>query len=194
MTNMEQISIWDILSKEETVVQSDIGEVYKEQAPVQDCGRRCDCSLFSLNCYIKRGYVRVDGKWLRNEDGSIMIIGGECDWKPEDKVPEGWERIPDSAEVTAIEDPKDYDGEKDNPFMIYPDKIAKGRVNRIPCIIGYLTGVSGYGECFETLVPKFFKRTTIAPCPLKDYCLNNPAGCEGRTWWCARTKDEIKEE
>lgn len=110
----------------------------------------------------------------------------------EDKVPEGWERIPDSAEVTAIEDVRDYDGDKNNPFMIYPDKIAKGRINRTPCIIGYLTGVSGPGECFETLVPKFFKRTTIAPCPLKDYCLNNPAGCAGRTWWCARTKKEVE--
>ena len=45
------------------------------------------------------------------------------------KVPEGWERIPDTAEVKAIEEPKDCARPQDNPY--YPDKVAKGRVKSL---------------------------------------------------------------
>lgn len=179
---MEQISIWDIIPK-------------KEELPIREpCGRRCSCECFSLNCYINRGYVRHKGQWVRNEDGSIMIMASKaCDWVPTDNsIPEGWERIPDTAEVKALENPTDYTGPQDNPFIKYPDKVAHGRVNRIPCLIGYFIGVSGYDDCFETLVPKFFKRTTIAPCPLIEYCNNNPAGCDGKTWWCGRTRQDFE--
>lgn len=102
------------------------------------------------------------------------------------EIPEGWERIPDTAEVVAISKPTDFiEGD-------FVDKVAEGRVNRIPCLIGYLEGVSGFGECFFELVPKYFKRTKINPCPLKDYCVNMPAGCEGKTWWCGRTREEVE--
>lgn len=158
MTDMEQISIWDILPKEKSDFPCDTCK-----HDVQGC---CD-------------YAEPLGKHC--------VLGDAY----EERIPEGWERIPDTAEIKALEEPKDFTDPQDNPYIIYPDKVAKGRVNRIPCIIGYLIGVSGYNECFETLVPKFFKRTTIGPCPLKDYCTNNPAGCEGRTWWCARTIDEV---
>ena len=154
---MEQMSIWDLLPKEESDFPCDTCE-----HDAQGC---CDYD---------------------EPLGRHCVLGDA--YKKRVEPPEGWERIPDTAQVVALTEPTDY---TDGPS---PDKVAKGRVNRIPCLIGYLIGVSGYNECFETLVPKYFKRTAIQPCPLIEYCINSPAGCDGRTWWCGRTKDEMKGE
>lgn len=141
VTNMEQISIWDILPEE-------------EEQPLRDCGRRCDCALFSLNCYIKRGYVRVDGKWLRNEDGSIMIIGGDCDWNPS----EPWRRIEDDMRVAWWKSSlKEYTPNEFEPECI--DHRARGAINEQPAWIGLGTYVSGMNEEYSELIPKYYKLT-----------------------------------
>jgi hypothetical protein len=175
---MEQMSIWDILDEEKSDFPCDtykhdvkgccdynepLGKTYvlgsayettEEEEPLQDCGRRCDCALFSLNCYIKRGYVRVDGKWVRNEDGSIMIIGGECDWKPS----EPWTRIEEDMTVAWWKSSlKEYKPNICEPECI--DHIARGAINEQPAWIGIGTYVSGLYEEYTELVPKYYKLT-----------------------------------
>lgn len=50
------------------------------------CYRFCDCECWSLRCFLKRGYIRHDGQWVRNSNGEIMIANTkDCDWNPKDK-------------------------------------------------------------------------------------------------------------
>lgn len=50
------------------------------------CNGLCDVECYSLKCYLKRGYIRHEGKWVRREDGTILIANNrECDWNPKDK-------------------------------------------------------------------------------------------------------------
>ena len=50
------------------------------------CFRHCDVEWCSLSCFLKRGYIRHDGKWVRNEKGEILIANSkECDWTPRER-------------------------------------------------------------------------------------------------------------
>lgn len=47
------------------------------------CMRMCDVEWCSLSCFLRRGYMRHDGKWLRNDKGEILKSNKkECDWTP----------------------------------------------------------------------------------------------------------------
>lgn len=140
---MEQISIWDIIPK-------------KEELPIREpCGRRCSCECFSLNCYINRGYVRHKGKWVRNEDGSIMIMASKaCDWIPIDES-NPWIRITNELVWVYKSSIKEYTREPHDPEVL--DHIGKGTVDEKPAIIGLSVCVSGVGEEFEGLYPFYWK-------------------------------------
>ena len=45
------------------------------------CGIRCDCEWGSLRCFEKNGYMYDHGRrrWLRDENGYILIGKKECD-------------------------------------------------------------------------------------------------------------------
>lgn len=50
------------------------------------CFRHCDVEWCSLSCFLKRGYIRHDGKWVRNDKGEILISKTkECDWTPRER-------------------------------------------------------------------------------------------------------------
>lgn len=50
------------------------------------CCRVCNVECFSLTCYLNRGYMRHDGKWIRGEDGKILIAKDKkCDWTPREE-------------------------------------------------------------------------------------------------------------
>ena len=50
------------------------------------CMRRCEVECWSLRCFLKRGYIRHDGKWVRNEKGEILIANQkECYWTPRER-------------------------------------------------------------------------------------------------------------
>lgn len=34
--------------------------------------------------------------------------------------------------------------------------------------------------------PKWDDRWAVSPCPMRDDCANNPAGCDGERGWCQR--------
>lgn len=58
----------------------------KNMAWRSPCYRFCDCECWSLLCFLKRGYIRHDGLWVRNSKGEIMVANNkECDWTPKDK-------------------------------------------------------------------------------------------------------------
>lgn len=47
------------------------------------CYGYCDCEWSSLKCYMKRGYIRHNGKWVRKKDGTILRANHpECEWTP----------------------------------------------------------------------------------------------------------------
>lgn len=47
------------------------------------CYRMCDVGWCSLACFLRRGYIRHNEKWVRNENGDILISKNkECDWNP----------------------------------------------------------------------------------------------------------------
>lgn len=47
------------------------------------CMKVCDVEWCSLKCFLKRGYMRHDGKWIRGQDGKILIANNrECEWIP----------------------------------------------------------------------------------------------------------------
>lgn len=49
----------------------------------EPCHMYCDCAWGSLICFLKRGYMRHDGKWLRDDNNNIMIARQkECEWVP----------------------------------------------------------------------------------------------------------------
>ena len=52
--------------------------------PIQiPCNRECEYEWGSLECFLKRGYIRHDGKWVRNSDGEpLRLKNKECDWMP----------------------------------------------------------------------------------------------------------------
>ena len=83
-----------------------------------------------------------------------MIIGGECDWKPS----EPWIRIEDEMDVAWWKGSlKEYKPSICEPECI--DHIAKGAINEKPASIGIGTYVSGVGEEYTELVPKYYKLT-----------------------------------
>lgn len=49
------------------------------------CNMYCSCAWGSLICFLKRGYMRHDGKWLRDDNKKIMISRQkECEWIPKE--------------------------------------------------------------------------------------------------------------
>ncbi len=47
------------------------------------CGKRCEVEWGSLSCFLKRGYIRNNGKWVRNDKGEVLRLKNrECDWEP----------------------------------------------------------------------------------------------------------------
>ena len=47
------------------------------------CMLICEVEWCSLACFLKRGYIRHDGKWVRDEKGKILISKNkECEWTP----------------------------------------------------------------------------------------------------------------
>ena len=49
------------------------------------CHGLCDVECWSLACFLKRGYIRHEGKWVRYEDGTIMRAKNrECEWDPKE--------------------------------------------------------------------------------------------------------------
>lgn len=141
VTKMYQISIFDLL----------------EEKPIQEpCGRRCDCKCFSLTCFLKRGYIRHDGKWVRHEDGTVMIAENkECDWIPIDED-NPWVRLTDEQLVYVYKSSiKEYTRTEHDPKVI--DHIGKGTVDEKPAIIGLALCVSGLYEEFEELKPFYWK-------------------------------------
>lgn len=50
------------------------------------CFRVCNVECWSLSCFLNRGYMRHDGKWIRGEDGKILIANDKiCDWTPREE-------------------------------------------------------------------------------------------------------------
>lgn len=83
-----------------------------------------------------------------------MIIGGECDWKPN----EPWRRIEDDMRVAWWKSSlKEYTPNEFEPECI--DHRARGAINEQPAWIGLGTYVSGMNEEYSELIPKYYKLT-----------------------------------
>lgn len=80
------------------------------------CGKRCEVEWGSLSCFLKRGYIRHEGKWVRNDKGDVLRLKNrECDWEPREgeevaKAPiwhsslsASWVECPKCKEVNHIE-------------------------------------------------------------------------------------------
>ena len=143
MTNMEQISIWDILEEKKSDMELR-----------EPCGRYCEVAWCSLNCYFKRGYIRDPStqKWARDENGNILISNNkECDWTPDDELPceeeksQGWQYLlhTDYIEWTSEETMQLVRTVNENHIMDNPDVICEGTVNGIPAYIGFKQWESG---------------------------------------------------
>jgi hypothetical protein len=62
---------------------------YQKETLQMPCYRMCDVEWCSLACFLRRGYIRHDGKWVRNDKGEILISKNkECDWTPKEKSKE----------------------------------------------------------------------------------------------------------
>ena len=63
-----------------------ISPIDEKTEPVRiPCMRQCDVAWGSLKCFLKRGYMRYDGRWCRNDKGEILIsVNKECDWVPKE--------------------------------------------------------------------------------------------------------------
>lgn len=82
----EPLHLWDDLKAKHGIIvdfkmiRSGLNDNREWRKP---CYGFCDCEWGSLRCFLKRGYIRHDGKWVRREDGSIMIANHpECEWTP----------------------------------------------------------------------------------------------------------------
>lgn len=67
-----QISIFDIMDSD----------------PIRTpCNRRCEYEWCSIGCFEKRGqmYNFSEHKWVRDENGKILIGKRSCDWEPKEE-------------------------------------------------------------------------------------------------------------
>lgn len=71
--------------------------------------------------------------------------------------PLGWMRIPDTAKVDILSGSEQYTGARPDGVLV-PDRTGKGVIDGERCIIGYLLGVSGPGECYKWYLPKLYKK------------------------------------
>lgn len=47
----------------------------------EPCHSICDVEWCSLECFYRRGYMRQNGKWVRDDKGNILISNNrQCDW------------------------------------------------------------------------------------------------------------------
>lgn len=84
----------------------------------------------------------------------MILETKECDWTPS----EPWTRIEDDMTVAWWKGSlKEYKPNIFEPECI--DHIAKGAINEKPAWIGIGTYVSGVGEEYTELVPKYYKLT-----------------------------------
>lgn len=59
-----------------------------EEDPIRTpCNRRCEYEWCSIGCFEKRGqmYSFSEHKWVRDENGKILIGKRSCDWEPKEK-------------------------------------------------------------------------------------------------------------
>ena len=59
-----------------------------EEDPIRTpCNRRCEYKWCSIGCFEKRGqmYNFCERKWVRDENGKILIGKRTCDWEPKEK-------------------------------------------------------------------------------------------------------------
>lgn len=119
--------------------QISIFEILEEKKPIREpCGRRCDVECYSLKCFLKRGYIRHDGKWCRNENGEIQIsVNKDCDWIPKQFDFSGWQEIQTADIVKFDQYVPIHIPVNDVSFdAFWIDDIFQGTVNGIRAEIG----------------------------------------------------------
>jgi hypothetical protein len=73
---------WDNYECDGQISLFDLNEEPKKTKRIP-CFRECDVEWCSLTCFLRRGYIRHEGKWVRNDKGEILIANNkECDWTP----------------------------------------------------------------------------------------------------------------